>query len=201
MPFLTRQVTTENDALAAYASQQIRQLATALDGLDDEQLRATPTASEMSLGGIARHCLFVGQEGILMSFDPARAETHGLHNYEAGTPGAEVVRPEDTSASLAAALRDMADWVERVVQGLDLDSRVPVPGQPWFPQDIDTWPARWVALHLVEEYARHSGHADILREQIDGKGTYELNALADGEPWPPVGWEDYTWEAGEQSQG
>lgn len=50
MPFFTRQVTTEHDALAAFAAQQIRQVATTLQGLDAEQLRRTPAASQMSLG-------------------------------------------------------------------------------------------------------------------------------------------------------
>jgi hypothetical protein len=38
---------------------------------------------------------------------------------------------------------------------------------------------------MVEENARHAGHADILRESLDGRTAYELNALADGEPWSP----------------
>lgn len=190
MPFLTRQVTTEHDALAAYAAQQIRQIAAALQGLDDAQLRSTPAASEMSLGGIARHCLFVGNEGIFASLDPSRAESHGNQDLEAGVPSATAVHDDDTAESLIAALHDMADWVERTVPSLDLDARIPVPDQPWFPDDIESWPARWVVLHAIEEYARHAGHADILREQIDGKGAYELNALADGEAWPPAGWED-----------
>ena len=76
MPFFTRQVTTEHDALAAFAAQQIRQVATTLQGLDAEQLRRTPASSQMSLGGIARHCLFVGNEGIFASlgYGPLRID-------------------------------------------------------------------------------------------------------------------------------
>lgn len=185
MPFLTRTVTTENDALAAFASQQIRQLATALQGLDDEQLRATPTASVMSLGALARHCLFVGNQGILAALDPARRELTGEPDWAAGVPEPAAVRPEDTAAALIAQLHDMAAWAERVLADADLEARIPVPDAPWFPADLDTWPARWVALHAVEEYARHAGHADILRESIDGKGAYELNDLADGQGGDP----------------
>ena len=43
-------------------------------------------------------------------------------------------------------------------------------------------------MHQIEEFARHAGHADIIRESIDGKGTYELNALVAGEDWSPAGW-------------
>ena len=41
--------------------------------------------------------------------------------------------------------------------------------------------------HLGTEIARHAGHADIIRESIDGAIAYQLNAQADGEPWPPEG--------------
>ncbi|MDO4255387.1 MAG: DUF664 domain-containing protein [Kocuria sp.] len=184
MAFLTRQVTNENDALAAFAAQQIRQIACTLQGLTDEQIRQTPTASAMSLASIARHCLYVGNSGILTVFDACRAESHGLQDHESGIPAASAIRDDDTAESLAAELEDMAAWVERTLALVDMDQRVPVPDVPWAP-NIDTWPARWVALHGIEEYARHAGHADILRESLDGKGAYELNALADGEPWPP----------------
>ena len=58
-----------------------------------------------------------------------------------------------------------------------------VPPAPWFPPELTHWEARWVLLHLATETARHAGHADIIRESIDGKGSYELNALADGQSW------------------
>ena len=45
---------------------------------------------------------------------------------------------------------------------------------------------RWVLLHLVEEIARHAGHADIVREPIDGATMYELMAAAEG--WPATDW-------------
>ncbi|KAA9393914.1 DUF664 domain-containing protein [Kocuria coralli] len=190
MSFLTRQVTTENDALAGFAANQIRQIACALQGLSDEQIRMKPTASVMSLAGLARHCLYVGNEGIFTAFDASRATaTRDSGNHAAGQPSDEAVLDGDTADSLIAELEDMAAWVETTLAQADMDQRVPIPDAPWFPQDLGTWPGRWVAIHAVEEYARHAGHADILREAIDGKGAYELNALADGEPWPPEGWD------------
>ena len=68
-----------------------------------------------------------------------------------------------------------------------LDQAVPVPkGVPWFPADVQAWSVRWVLLHLVEETARHAGHADIIREAIDGATMYELIAAAEG--WPDTDW-------------
>ena len=69
----------------------------------------------------------------------------------------------------------------------DLGAPVPVPRDaPWFPQDVDAWSVRWVAMHLVEELARHAGHADIVRESIDGATMYELVAAREG--WPETPW-------------
>lgn len=188
MPFLTPTVTDERDALAAFASQQIRQVATTLQGLDAEQLRATPSASAMSLGALARHVLFIGGHGpFAVLTDPGRTSGEPLDEagWAAGAILPKAVRPEDTAESLGAALYALADRVEAGLRTADPEARIPVPDAPWFPKDLGTWPARWVALHMVEENARHAGHADILRESLDGRTAYELNALADGEPWSP----------------
>jgi hypothetical protein len=64
---------------------------------------------------------------------------------------------------------------------------VPIPkGDPWTPDDLDAWTVRWVLLHLIEETARHAGHADIVRETIDGAQMYPLMAAAEG--WPATTW-------------
>ena len=56
----------------------------------------------------------------------------------------------------------------RSVAEADLDTPVPVPPAPWNPPDVAAWSVRWVWLHVVEELARHAGHADIVRELVDG---------------------------------
>lgn len=80
--------------------------------------------------------------------------------------------------------RRRSPWVAGIP---DLDRPVPVPkGVPWFPDDVEAWSVRWVLLHLIEEIARHAGHADIIRESIDGATMYALMAAAEG--WPPTDW-------------
>ncbi len=183
MPFLTRTITSENDGLAAFAAQQLRQIAASLHGLTDEQIRATPSASAMSLGALARHVLFVSTKGLLAQLDPGFVPDTGAYDdadWAAGgiLPGA--VRDGDTAATLIDELEHQARWIEEHLATADLERPIPVPDQPWFPDGLESWPLRWVALHAVEEYARHAGHADIIRESIDGKGAYELNDRADG---------------------
>jgi hypothetical protein len=87
-------------------------------------------------------------------------------------------------ADYATVARD----TEAVVRALpDLHPAVPVPkGVPWFPAEVDAWTVRWVLLHLIEETARHAGHADIIRESIDGATMYALMAAAEG--WPATDW-------------
>ena len=64
---------------------------------------------------------------------------------------------------------------------------MPVPkGVPWYPDDVDAWSVRWVLLHLIAETARHAGHADIVRESIDGATAFPLMAAAEG--WPATEW-------------
>ena len=56
---------------------------------------------------------------------------------------------------------------------------------PWIPGGI-VWTPRWVLLHLIEEMARHAGHADIIRESIDGATCWTVMAAAEG--WPEQDW-------------
>ena len=82
----------------------------------------------------------------------------------------------------------VAAEAEVVVRGIaDLGQRVPVPqGVPWFPADLDAWSVRWVLMYLVSETARHAGHADIVREAVDGATAFPLLAAAEG--WPATPW-------------
>ncbi len=58
-------------------------------------------------------------------------------------------------------------------------------GVPWYPKDLGAWTVRWVLVHLIEETARHTGHADIVRETVDGAQAVELLAAVEG--WPEDG--------------
>jgi hypothetical protein len=92
--------------------------------------------------------------------------------------------------TLDGLLRDYADAAketEAAIAELELDHPVPVPqGVPWFPDDVEAWSVRWVLLHLIQETARHAGHADIVREGIDGASAFPLMAAA--ERWPATPW-------------
>ncbi|ATG53058.1 hypothetical protein CFK38_01880 [Brachybacterium vulturis] len=191
MPFLTAETTDERDSLATFAQQQIEQVATTLHGLDRAQLAQVPSASGMSLGALARHVLLVSSRAVeavtaAPAAPPAPARAPQQLQAE-GTIAPEALRAEDTAESLAEELRRAGESLAAAIRDADPETRGPVPGELWF-EGRPTWSLRWYALHLVEENARHAGHADILRESLDGKGAYELNALVAGQSWPPAGW-------------
>ncbi|WP_374778144.1 DUF664 domain-containing protein [Streptomyces sp. NBC_01310] len=65
-----------------------------------------------------------------------------------------------------------ARTTEQAVADLrDMDRRVPLPSTPWSPPETVYWSARRILLHLIRETAQHAGHADIIRESLDGAST------------------------------
>jgi hypothetical protein len=98
-----------------------------------------------------------------------------------------VMRPDETLDELLQAFEAENTKSLRLVETADLDAAVPVPREvPWFPKDQEAWSVRWVILHVINELARHAGHADIIRETIDGASMYELIAGLEG--WELEGW-------------
>ncbi|GAA1554587.1 MULTISPECIES: DinB family protein [Brevibacterium] len=197
MSFFAPSVTTEADALFSYLEQQCTQLKlTALD-LTDEQARSTPTASSLSIKGLLAHAAQVINGWLQQVKDPTRyigEEEYPTINDGLGLNGmfdgsglpdltiAEVVAIfEKSLTEINAARRSVAE------NGTDLGTVVPTPGNPWMPKDF-VMNVRWILNHLTTEIARHAGHADIIRESIDGAIAYQLNAQADGQPWPPAEW-------------
>ncbi|MFC7376460.1 MULTISPECIES: DUF664 domain-containing protein [unclassified Brachybacterium] len=199
MPFLTRDITTEREGLAVFAHQQIRQVATTLQGLDRDQLTAHPSASELSLAVLARHVLEVA-DAFVAQVQDATARSHSAQGTSDDSPptalrsehsealsggGMSAAHGEDTADSLREALETVATRLAVSLEDADLDAPVAVPEAPWL-SGTEQWTVRWIALHSIEEFARHAGHADIIRESIDAKIAYELNALADGQPCLPT---------------
>jgi uncharacterized damage-inducible protein DinB len=178
MPGTVRPVADERDGLLAYLAQQRDGLRFAVHGLTDEQAAATPSVSALSLGGLIKHVTFVERHwmaDIVMQRPPPEAQAQRYESafrQEAGETLASVL--DDYAAAAAET--------EAIVAAIsDLGQPVPVPkGVPWFPQDVEAWSVRWVLLHLIQETARHAGHADIIRESLDGKTMYELMAASEG---------------------
>jgi uncharacterized damage-inducible protein DinB len=181
MPGVVPPVNDEREGLLGYLAQQRYVLRLSAYGLTDEQARATPSVSALSVGGLIKHAALAERNWmrIVLGGQPdsgRRAAYEDTFRYSESL--AEVLALADASAQETAAVIASVD---------DLGRPVAVPhGVPWFPADVDFWSVRWVLLHLIEEIARHAGHADIVRESIDGATAYSLMAAAEG--WEPQPW-------------
>jgi uncharacterized damage-inducible protein DinB len=186
MPGTVPPIADERDGLLKYIAQQRDGIRYAAYGLTEDQIRMRPTESEICIGGLIKHvtaCERGWIDRMLQREKPQSVED------AAAAYGAEwQVNDDDTLAGLLADFEACARETEEAVASIDdLSMPVPVPRDaPWFPQDVEAWSARWVLLHLVEEIARHAGHADIIREHIDGATMYALMAGAEG--WPETPW-------------
>jgi hypothetical protein len=174
-------VADEREALLGYLCQQRLAVRISAYGLTDEQARLTPTAGTLSIGGLIRHLTAMERGWTAM--------VRGRYDAAQEDYVANFLLPLDQS--LADALDDYAEATaatHRCVAGIaDLGQPVAVPeGVPWFPDDVAAWSVRWVLLHLIEETARHAGHADMVREAIDGATAFPLMAAV--EDWPVTPW-------------
>ena len=189
MPAAVPPVTDERDSLVKYIDQQRDAFASAAHGLTEEQIRLAPTAGSLTIGGLIKHVTTCERSWVdRIAAAPGRPEDTRSQEERTAAYGSDfVVTDDDTLERLLAAQAAEGERTRSVLLAADLDAPVPVPRDaPWFPKDLEAWSVRWVAMHLVEELARHAGHADIVRESIDGATMYELVAGREG--WPETPW-------------
>jgi uncharacterized damage-inducible protein DinB len=140
-------------------------------GLDDEQAAQRTTVSELCLGGIVKHCAAVEQnwtkfiqEGAAEASGWSEADVEEYRNGFRMLPG-------ETLAGLIEGYEEVARKTDDLVGSLsDLDASQLLPRAPWFKPGA-RWTARRTLLHIIAETAQHAGHADIIRESLDGAKT------------------------------
>jgi uncharacterized damage-inducible protein DinB len=138
-----------------------------LRGLTDEQAAQRSTASELCLGGLIKHV--TDTEARWMRFAVGGAEA--MESEPVDWLGQFRMVAGDTVAGLLDAYEAVARHTDELVTTLpDLDVAHPLPVAPWFEPGA-RWSVRRVLLHLIAETSQHAGHADIIRESIDGAKT------------------------------
>ena len=140
-------------------------------GLTDEQAGQRSTASELCLGGLIKHVAAVeeGWAGFITGGTSAMRDFAAMTEDD-WTQRANQFRllPGETLAGVLADYAAVARRTDELVAALpDLDASHPLPDAPWF-ESGERWSARRVLLHIIAETAQHAGHADIIRESLDG---------------------------------
>jgi uncharacterized damage-inducible protein DinB len=137
-------------------------------GLTDEQATARPTASALTLAGIVKHVAHTERTWARFAVEGTAAFA-GSWDPEAWAAEWRL-GPGETLASVLEEYEEIARHTDELVATLDLDTAYPLPPAPWFEKDA-TRSVRRTFLHIIAETAQHAGHADIIRESIDGQKT------------------------------
>jgi uncharacterized damage-inducible protein DinB len=141
-------------------------------GLTDEQAAQRSTVSELSVAGVIKHVADVeeGWAGFIVSGPKDFGGSDDEGGQQDWADGFRML-PEETLAGLLDRYAQVARATDELVATLpDLDAAHPLPEAPWFAPGT-TWTARRVLLHIIAETSQHAGHADIVREAIDGSKT------------------------------
>jgi hypothetical protein len=183
---------SERDTLAGYLAQQLESIRAAAYGLTDEQARATPCRSTLSIGGLVKHATYVmTQHERRRTADPAAMPDQAGFALFIGSFGLTAEETlEEALADFDTARTAYLDDVRTLDPGADMVA----PPAPWDglygPTDSVR---RFELVHHVEEFARHAGHADIIREQLDGANAASLLMAVEGrpgndfvQPWSPT---------------
>lgn len=134
-------------------------------GLDDRQLQLNLPPSTLTIGRLISHMAWVEDLWFRVRFDgeepaAAWAEIDWEADDDAEMTMAESWSTEELMARFDEATADSND---RTAAALTLDQLSVMP--TWTGEH---WNLRWILVHMIEEYARHCGHADLIREAIDG---------------------------------
>ncbi|MDG4808962.1 DinB family protein [Micromonospora sp. WMMD1120] len=162
----TQQLTGERADLLESLRRQRGFLLHTVDGLTDEQAATRSTVSELCLGGLIKHVATVEHRWMLFATGGADA----MEREPIDWVGQFRMSPGDTLAGLVERFHQVAAHTDELVATLDLDTAHPLPQAPWFEPGA-SWTVRRVMLHVIAEVSQHAGHADILRESIDGART------------------------------
>lgn len=183
---------TESEALTAFLREQVVAARTAAHGLTDEEARTTPTRSALSIGGILKHLTTAW-----VTWERREAQNRGERGWELTEEdygifyGSFALTPDETLEQVVERYDAATGALLAAVSAVDPAAEVLEAPAPWFGRMEPTVVTRRsLVLHMIEEFARHAGHADIIREQIDGAQAGQLTMAVEGiegndfiQPW------------------
>jgi uncharacterized damage-inducible protein DinB len=168
------ETTQERDDLLKIVADERRNFLYTVEGITDEQAATRTTVSELTLGGLVKHV--AGLQGDWLTVLDGKVPDID--------PDQRTMTESETLAGLLDAFHAAcAAFDQAVSEEPDLDRRTTLPRDWWSPPKTVVWTVRHVLLHVLRELAHHAGHADIIREALDGASTTARReaAEADGE--------------------
>lgn len=154
-------VAEEKDALMGWLDYHRATLLTKLDGLEDEALRRAVVPSGTSLLGLVKHLTEAEHHWFVDTY--ARAGEGPLFSTQEDPDGDFRVGPGERAEELVAGYLAVCERSRSILAEADsLDDAVPT-------ERRGLLELRWILLHMIHETARHNGHADVIRELIDGR--------------------------------
>lgn len=183
---LSVDVTGEKRDLLILLQDQRNMLKITARNLSDDDARKQSTVSTLTIGALIKH-LAHGEE------NAARVITERDENAEFDMSQAmtEYVMTDDETLAgwLAEYDRGAAEFDRVIADAESLDELIPQPTAPWQPER-EWLSIRAMIIHLIRETAHHCGHADIIREALDGQTT--MGAISEGQEWAEQ-WADADW--------
>jgi hypothetical protein len=157
-----------------------------LDGVGERDLRMPRTPTGTNLIGIVKHMANVEIGYFADTFGrgwPTPDERISDEDFEADPQADWYATENETCDGIIDLYRRVWTFADTTIEELPLDA----PGRvPWWPEDRNRVTRARIMVHNIAELARHVGHADILREQIDGAVGFRADAsnLPEGQDWP-----------------
>ncbi len=163
-------MTTERADLLQTLSAHRAFLRHTVEGLTDEQAAQRTTVSALCLGGVIKHVAFTeeGWANFIEEGPSAVAMDEGA--IAAHTDSFRMLAGETLPGLLDRYVKVAQRTDDLVTSLASLDASQPLPEAPWFEPGA-RWSARRVLLHIIAETSQHAGHADIIRETLDGAKT------------------------------
>ena len=153
---------SERAGLFEFLDYKREALIASLQGLSDDQARMTPTASSLSLLSLVKHSAIWERRRfqVIVAGRSFPSEWPDVRSEEENSTFR--LADQDTVESVIADYREQIATSNEILATIDLEAPCAWP-------EMAEQNVRWVAMHMIEETAQHAGHADIIRETIDGR--------------------------------
>ena len=173
----------EITGIVNYLDQQLSAIRAAAVGLTDEQARLRPCRSALSIGGLIKHAA-QGMRGAVARLTDPDAPPRALDEQAfAAYMGGFALTDEETALGVLAEFDEIRVAYIAAIAATDPAAATTEPPAPWDGIYVARPAnARYYLVHQIEEFARHAGHADIIREQIDGMAVPAIVLSQSGAP-------------------